>query len=85
MMPTYSINGRPVGIAKRRASLVRDATADDLPGIVTIHQKAFSNFFRAPRHPRRIRVRLCGASGILQPDVAQQGDLRTAGAVGFDS
>jgi ribosomal protein S18 acetylase RimI-like enzyme len=45
MMPTYSINGRPVGIAKRRASLVRDATADDLPGIVTIHQKAFSNFF----------------------------------------
>jgi ribosomal protein S18 acetylase RimI-like enzyme len=25
--------------------LVRDATADDLPGIVTIHQKAFSNFF----------------------------------------
>jgi ribosomal protein S18 acetylase RimI-like enzyme len=45
MMPTYSINGRPAGIAKRRASLVREATANDLPGIVTIHQKAFGNFF----------------------------------------
>jgi len=45
MIPTYSINGRPDGIAKGRASLVRQAAAKDLPGIVTIHQKAFCNFF----------------------------------------
>ncbi len=45
MMPTYSIDGHPVGIDKRRPGLVREATVNDLPGIVTIHQKAFSNFF----------------------------------------
>jgi ribosomal protein S18 acetylase RimI-like enzyme len=45
MTPTYSINGRADGIARERGSLVRQAAAKDLPGIVTIHQKAFSNFF----------------------------------------
>jgi ribosomal protein S18 acetylase RimI-like enzyme len=45
MTPTYSINGPPLGIAKRRSSPVREATPNDLPGIVSIHQKAFSNFF----------------------------------------
>jgi hypothetical protein len=28
-----------------RTDIVRKATANDLPGIVTIHQKAFANFF----------------------------------------
>src|SRR5579862_9113140 len=45
MMPTHSIDGHPVGIGKRHLALVREATVSDLPGIVTIHQKAFSNFF----------------------------------------
>lgn len=45
MIPTYSINGPSLGIAKRQSSLVREATANDLPGIVSIHQRAFSNFF----------------------------------------
>ena len=37
---------RPLGWHSRGLThLVRQATAEDLPGIVAIHQKAFSNFF----------------------------------------
>jgi len=45
MTPTYSINGRQAGIVCGRTGLVRKANPEDLPGIVVIHQKAFSEFF----------------------------------------
>ena len=45
MRPTYSMNGRPDRISRGQDSLVRQAAPKDLPGIVTIHQRAFSNFF----------------------------------------
>jgi ribosomal protein S18 acetylase RimI-like enzyme len=45
MKSTHSINGRHDGTVSVRDSLVRQAALKDLPGIVTIHQKAFSNFF----------------------------------------
>jgi ribosomal protein S18 acetylase RimI-like enzyme len=45
MTPTYSINERHGRIAYGRTGLVRQATPEDLPNIVAIHQKAFSNFF----------------------------------------
>lgn len=46
MTQVYRMNDRPPEtIAQDRVSLVRQATAADLPGIATIHQKAFSNFF----------------------------------------
>ena len=45
MTPTYSIDGLHEGIVCGRPSSVRPATLKDLPGIVAIHQKAFSNFF----------------------------------------
>ena len=40
-----SMNDDLGGIARGLTHLVRQATAEDLPGIVTIHQKAFSTFF----------------------------------------
>jgi ribosomal protein S18 acetylase RimI-like enzyme len=45
MTPTHLMNGRHFGNEGELASLVRRATPADLPDIVTIHQKAFSNFF----------------------------------------
>jgi ribosomal protein S18 acetylase RimI-like enzyme len=45
MMPTYSINGLQDGMVCGRPGSVRPATPKDLPSIVAIHQKAFSNFF----------------------------------------
>jgi ribosomal protein S18 acetylase RimI-like enzyme len=39
------MNDRQWPIASGRTGVVRQAMGDDLPGIVTIHQKAFSNFF----------------------------------------
>ncbi len=45
MTPAYSINDYPERIANGRRGFVRPASAKDLPGIVTIHQEAFSNFF----------------------------------------
>ena len=45
MTRRYPMNDRLGGIANGLTHMVRQATAEDLPGIVTIHQKAFSNFF----------------------------------------
>jgi len=45
MTRRYPMNDHLGGIAGGLTRLVRQATAEDLPGIVTIHQKAFSNFF----------------------------------------
>jgi len=45
MTPAYPANGLQDGIALGRKDLVRQATAEDLPSIVTIHQRAFANFF----------------------------------------
>jgi ribosomal protein S18 acetylase RimI-like enzyme len=45
MALTYSINDRPERTPSERSGFVRPATEKDLPGIVTIHQEAFSNFF----------------------------------------
>jgi ribosomal protein S18 acetylase RimI-like enzyme len=42
MIPTSTIHQEPPQSGTR---FVRPATADDLPGIVKIHQKAFSQFF----------------------------------------
>ena len=39
------MNDQLGGSARDRTHLVRPATAEDLAGIVTIHQKAFSSFF----------------------------------------
>jgi len=39
------MSSRQAQIATGRADIVRRATVEDLPGIVTIHQRAFSNFF----------------------------------------
>jgi ribosomal protein S18 acetylase RimI-like enzyme len=44
MTPTYPTNEHPSPIDGRRG-VVRIATTSDLPGIVEIHQKAFSHFF----------------------------------------
>ena len=45
MKPTYTMNGCHDATAIVRDNLVRSAVLQDLPGIVAIHQKAFSNFF----------------------------------------
>ena len=45
MTRSYPMNDHLDRIARGLTRLVRQATAEDLPGIVTIHQKAFSNFF----------------------------------------
>jgi ribosomal protein S18 acetylase RimI-like enzyme len=45
MTRTYPTDGHVSGIARGPAHLVRQATAADLPGIITVHQKAFRNFF----------------------------------------
>jgi ribosomal protein S18 acetylase RimI-like enzyme len=45
MTPTYQMNARQEPIEGRQTGLVRQATGKDVPRIVTIHQKAFSNFF----------------------------------------
>jgi ribosomal protein S18 acetylase RimI-like enzyme len=45
MLPTYPISEHLAQPACGHADVVRLATAEDLPGIVAIHQKAFSNFF----------------------------------------
>lgn len=42
MIPTSTANQEP---PRSDTRLVRPATTEDLPGIVTIHQKAFSQFF----------------------------------------
>jgi ribosomal protein S18 acetylase RimI-like enzyme len=44
MTRTYPTNEQPSNIDGRRG-IVRTATTNDLPGIVDIHQKAFSHFF----------------------------------------
>jgi ribosomal protein S18 acetylase RimI-like enzyme len=45
MTRTDLMSSRQAPITTGRADIVRKATVDDLPGIVTIHQRAFSNFF----------------------------------------
>jgi ribosomal protein S18 acetylase RimI-like enzyme len=45
MTPTYSIKGLQERLVRGRPGLIRPATPNDLPGIVIIHQQAFSNFF----------------------------------------
>jgi ribosomal protein S18 acetylase RimI-like enzyme len=45
MTRRYPKEGHAGGIARGLTHVIRQATAEDLPGIVTIHQKAFSNFF----------------------------------------
>ena len=45
MTRRYPTDGHMGGIARGPTHLVRQATTDDLPGIITVHQKAFSNFF----------------------------------------
>jgi len=45
MTPTYSTNGLQEGIAGGQNHLVRQATVEDLPSIVIVHQRAFANFF----------------------------------------
>ena len=45
MTRRYPTDGHVGGIAGGLTHLVRQATAADLPGIITIHQKAFRNFF----------------------------------------
>ena len=45
MTPTYLMNGHCHNDGGEPVSSVRLATTEDLPSIVTIHKKAFSNFF----------------------------------------
>lgn len=45
MTPTQSMNLHELRTASGQTSLVRKAVAADLPGIVTIHEQAFSHFF----------------------------------------
>jgi ribosomal protein S18 acetylase RimI-like enzyme len=45
MTPTQPMNIHQPWMASARTSVVRKAIVEDLPGIVTIHQKAFSHFF----------------------------------------
>ena len=45
MTSRYPTDGYAGGIARGPTHLVRQATAGDLSGIITVHQKAFSNFF----------------------------------------
>jgi ribosomal protein S18 acetylase RimI-like enzyme len=45
MTPTYSIKVLQKRLVRGRPGLIRPATPNDLPGIVIIHQQAFSNFF----------------------------------------
>jgi len=45
MTPTYSIKDLQERLVRGRPGLIRPATPNDLPGIVIIHQQAFSNFF----------------------------------------
>ena len=45
MTQTYSTDSHLSGIAGGPTQLVREATTGDLPGIIAVHQKAFSNFF----------------------------------------
>ena len=44
MTRTYATNEHPSKVGVQRG-VIRTATTDDLPGIVDIHQKAFSHFF----------------------------------------
>lgn len=45
MTRTCQINGHQAQIANGRTGVIRKASVEDLPDIVTIHQKAFRHFF----------------------------------------
>ena len=56
MTPTYPINENHAKFAGGRTSKVRKAAAEVLPGIVTIHRKAFGNFFLTQLGDRFLRA-----------------------------
>lgn len=45
MTPKYPMDDLPARTASGRTGVIRNARAEDLPRMVTIHQKAFSHFF----------------------------------------